>query len=140
MNCPGKRYIFVNPLRGWREGGDREGKREREAGREGWARAKPGNQLVIAPKLAATYKRNEEANRQMFSASYRLGSPHGSRVFSQPTEDRNLKTSLLSSSICTSDSCFQWRLAVYHQYMSAVGRGDIQLLIDMYFNVITFYS
>ena len=30
MNCPG----------------DREGEREREAGREGGARAKPGNQLV----------------------------------------------------------------------------------------------
>ena len=33
--------------RGAREGGDREGEREREAVREGGARAKPGNQLVI---------------------------------------------------------------------------------------------
>ena len=31
---------------GGREGGDREGEREMEAGREGGARAKPGNQLV----------------------------------------------------------------------------------------------
>ena len=30
-----------------REGGDRVGEREREAGREGGARAKLGNQLVI---------------------------------------------------------------------------------------------
>ena len=30
---------------GW-EGGDSEGEREREAGMEGGARAKPGNQLV----------------------------------------------------------------------------------------------
>ena len=33
--------------RGGRDGGDREREREREAGREGGARAKPGNQLVI---------------------------------------------------------------------------------------------
>ena len=33
--------------RGGREGGDREGEREREAVREGGARAKPGNQLVM---------------------------------------------------------------------------------------------
>ena len=33
--------------RGGREGGDREGERERDAGREGGARAKPGNQLVL---------------------------------------------------------------------------------------------
>ena len=32
--------------RGGREGGDRAGEREREARREGGARAKPGNQLV----------------------------------------------------------------------------------------------
>ena len=32
---------------GGRERGDREGEREREAGREGEARAKPGNQLVV---------------------------------------------------------------------------------------------
>ena len=32
---------------GDREGGDREGEREREAGRQGGARAKPGNQLVL---------------------------------------------------------------------------------------------
>ena len=32
--------------RGGREGGGKEGEREREAGREGRARAKPGNQLV----------------------------------------------------------------------------------------------
>ena len=39
---------FFN-LRGWRKGGvgGREGEREREAGREGGARAKPGNQLVV---------------------------------------------------------------------------------------------
>ena len=30
-----------------RTGGDREGEREREPGKEGGARAKPGNQLVI---------------------------------------------------------------------------------------------
>ena len=48
---PRKSIHFLTPLRGWREGGgreggDREGEREREAGREGGARAKPGNQLV----------------------------------------------------------------------------------------------
>ena len=32
-------------MAGW-EGGDREGEREREAGREGGDWAKPGNQLV----------------------------------------------------------------------------------------------
>ena len=38
--------------RGGREGGDREGEiRERETGREGGARAKPGNQLVYYIKL-----------------------------------------------------------------------------------------
>ena len=33
-------------MRGGREGVDRDGEREREAGREGGARAKPGNPLV----------------------------------------------------------------------------------------------
>ena len=53
MNCRKNRYIFCNPPprmergRGRREGGDREAEMEREAGREGGARAKPGNQLVI---------------------------------------------------------------------------------------------
>ena len=50
---PRKSIHFFNPPprmergRGRREGGDREEKRERETGREGGARAKPGNQLVI---------------------------------------------------------------------------------------------
>ena len=52
MNCPEKKNILKpgNPRiergRGGREGWDREGEREKEAGREGGARAKPGNQLV----------------------------------------------------------------------------------------------
>ena len=52
MNCRENRNMFLNPPpwmergRGGREGGDREGKREREACREGGARAKPSNQLV----------------------------------------------------------------------------------------------
>ena len=47
-----KSIHFFNPPprmergRGGREGGGREGEREMEAGREGGARAKPGNQLV----------------------------------------------------------------------------------------------
>ena len=52
---PRKSIHFFNPppLRGWREGGadgreggDSERERERQAGREGGVRAKPGNQLV----------------------------------------------------------------------------------------------
>ena len=37
MNCPENRYIFLTPLRGWREGGadGREKRRERQAGKEG---------------------------------------------------------------------------------------------------------
>ncbi len=49
MNCRENRYIFPPRMergRGGREGSDREGERETEAGREGGARAKPGNQLV----------------------------------------------------------------------------------------------
>ena len=55
MNCRENRYIFLTPLRGWREGGDKEGVREREAGREGGARAKPGNQLVYYTKLQCPF-------------------------------------------------------------------------------------
>ena len=49
MNCRENRYIFLTPSEdGEREGVDlREGEREREAGRGGGARAKPGNQLVV---------------------------------------------------------------------------------------------
>ena len=53
MNCRENRDIFLTPPPprmergcGGREGGDREGERESEAGREGGARAKPDNQLV----------------------------------------------------------------------------------------------
>ena len=51
MNCRENRYIFFNPPprmeRVWADGRKgTEGEREREAGREGWTRAKPGNQLV----------------------------------------------------------------------------------------------
>ena len=51
MNCPENQYIFLTPLRGWREGGadGREGtvrEKGRQAGKEG-ARAKPGNHLVL---------------------------------------------------------------------------------------------
>ena len=41
--------------RGEREGGDREGEREREAGRDGGARAKPGNQLVYYNSVIVLY-------------------------------------------------------------------------------------
>ena len=48
MNCRENRYIFLTPHPRMERGrGGREGEREREADREGGARAKPGNQLVM---------------------------------------------------------------------------------------------
>ena len=47
MNCRENRYIFFNPPPRMERGrGGGEGERKRQVGREGGARAKPGNQQV----------------------------------------------------------------------------------------------
>ena len=75
--------FFCNPRMerggGGRERGDMEGEREREAGREGGARAKPGNQLVLYNNCwnkitATTYlilkrKRSASMRRYVFTRS-----------------------------------------------------------------------